>query len=400
MRPDTTTIDPNALRRGAHAPTARRLPIALVCLLSVMLVPASPARAAVRHVLDPKLSLQGNCIASTGDPIVDPGCPYPEGPGADAPAPFKKICGVATDRLGYVYVSGGPQGSTEWFIQVFNPKGLFVTKFPVPPAGSCRLAVDSQGRIHLARSFPSGFRYTPSSYPPTKATTYAAAGIAQAEGVAVDPTNDNYYVASGSVTEYKPNGEPDGVSEVQKVAVDATGGGFNLNYASSAVAATGNLTAGSPTVTALVTATGTGNLTAGSTALTSLATTAGAFEVGQPVEGAGIPAGTTITEVTRSATSGFIRLSQAATASGAAVALTSQGPGQFSTAIVNKPIVGPGIPPGTTIAAASAGTLTLSKNATASGSGVTLNAGDERELPTSRGRAAPPPGPFPPARPP
>ena len=67
------------------------------------------------------------------------------------------------------------------------------------------------------------------------------------------------------------------------------------------------------------------------------------------------------------------------------MALTSQGPGQFSTAIANKPIVGPGIPPGTTIAAASAGTLTLSKNATVSGSGVTLNAGDERELPNIAG---------------
>ena len=129
-----------------------------------------------------------------------PRLPRSQGPGADAPAPFKKICGVATDRLGYVYVSGGLQALTEWFIQVFNPKGLFVTKFPVP-GGGCRIAVDSQGRIYQAGSTR---RYTPSSYPPTKATTYAAAGIEEAEGVAVDPNNDNYYVASAASPSTSP----------------------------------------------------------------------------------------------------------------------------------------------------------------------------------------------------
>jgi hypothetical protein len=66
---------------------------------------------------------------------------------------------------------------------------------------------------------------------------------------------------------------------------------------------------------------GSGDLTGGSTSVTDVHATSGAFNVGQAIVGAGIPAGTTIAAVG----SGTIQLSAAATASGNDVALTAQG---------------------------------------------------------------------------
>lgn len=66
-------------------------------------------------------------------------------------------------------------------------------------------------------------------------------------------------------------------------------------------------------------AAGIGNLSAGSAKVTSLVQTSKNFEVGQPVEGTGIPAGTTIADIGVQT----LTLSQPATASGTAVALTS-----------------------------------------------------------------------------
>lgn len=362
------------------------LVLVVACALALGLL-APAAQAANKHVFDPVLSLEGDCEPHAPDTVADPGCvgEPPAYPAGNEPTLFKNICGVAVDSKGYIYVSGGPFASEEgWLVQVFDPKGVFLTMFKAPRLG-CRLAVDSAGRVYQGgEGKEHGQRYTPDSYPPSAATKYTATDIPEATGVAVDPTNDHYYLARDGFTEYKPNGEPIGVSEVQRLAVDAGGGGFNLIFSPAAAAATANLSAGSASVSGLLTATGTGDLGAGSTAVSSVVLGSGEFEVGQPIAGAGIPGGTTVAEVTRGAgpASGFLRLSQPASASGTGVALSSAGPGPFG-AYKGKPIVGPGIAPGTTIEAASAGSLTLSKNATAGGSGVPVYTGNE--LPTLAG---------------
>lgn len=66
---------------------------------------------------------------------------------------------------------------------------------------------------------------------------------------------------------------------------------------------------------------GTGDVTNGSTAVADVHATTGTFRLGQAVEGAGIPAGTTIVAVG----SGTLTLSAPATASGGDVPLTAQG---------------------------------------------------------------------------
>jgi DNA-binding beta-propeller fold protein YncE len=68
------------------------------------------------------------------------------------------------------------------------------------------------------------------------------------------------------------------------------------------------------------TATGTGSLESGSTKIEALSTTSGAFNVGQEISGSGLPAGTTVTALEP----GRLEVSQAATETKAAVALTAQ----------------------------------------------------------------------------
>jgi DNA-binding beta-propeller fold protein YncE len=109
-------------------------------------------------------------------------------------------------------------------------------------------------------------------------------------------------------------------------------------------------------VLSLVAAEGKGTLSASSSTVTAVETTVGQFVVGQPITGTGIPAGTTIVEVSGST----LTLSAAATSSGT-VTIKSSGPAPFA---VGQPISGEGIPLGTTIVAVAAGQLTLSANAT------------------------------------
>jgi hypothetical protein len=205
------------------------------------LVEASMTRAVGGYVLDPVLSLSGGCETSSVDPVPDPGCATGNLP----PKPFDDACGTAVDRLGYIYVaSSGRYGEHEARIDVFDPMGRFLTEIRPPEEiaeRSCRLAVDSQGRIYVA-AFPRAavfryatLRYTPDSYPPTERTEYSAPVVfstgGEVRGVAVDPTNDHVYVATGSIREYTPTGElVGGANEVQRVAVDAEGGTFTLSF--------------------------------------------------------------------------------------------------------------------------------------------------------------------------
>jgi DNA-binding beta-propeller fold protein YncE len=148
---------------------------------------------------------------------------------------------------------------------------------------------------------------------------------------------------------------------------------------------TGTLTAGSPEVSSLVAGTVTVFARAGSTEV-SLEGNApvGTFAVGDPVTGAFIEGGTTITAIN----GGHFTLSQPITGNevggsgddpAEGFQISTGGPAPFA---VGQTITGAGIPPGTTIKEAKAGELTLSKEAGSSGSDVALHAGGECTEPT------------------
>jgi hypothetical protein len=150
-----------------------------------------------------------------------------------------------------------------------------------------------------------------------------------------------------------------------EVGMQVSGTGIPPKTTIAAVAP-GALTLSQPATQA-----GTTSLTAGSPTVTSVSTSEGAFEVGMPISGPGIPANTTIAAVD----TGSLTLSQIANQAGLSAlaaeskkvhaAVAAQG-----TFEVGRTITGTGIPAGTTITAvdSSAHTLTLSKAAKASGS--------------------------------
>jgi len=133
-------------------------------------------------------------------------------------------------------------------------------------------------------------------------------------------------------------------------------------------------------------AAGSGTSISGSTTITSLSVKQGAFEVGQTLSGKGIPTGTTITDVrTESGLSTQeLELSAAATASAAHVEV-STGTDQVTGVTtsegvfeVGQLIEGAGIPSGTEISAVGSGELTLSKPVEGPKSAAALNAGSKK----------------------
>ena len=120
-------------------------------------------------------------------------------------------------------------------------------------------------------------------------------------------------------------------------------------------------------ITSLIAARGKGAISTGSPTVNLSEVSIGQFIAGQPVSGTGIPAGTTILEVSGST----LTLSANATATNASVTLTSEGPMPFA---VGQPISATGIPPQTRITAVAQGSLTLSKAATESKNNVPLTA--------------------------
>ncbi len=161
------------------------------------------------------------------------------------------------------------------------------------------------------------------------------------------------------------------VNALQALSVSgASGGGFSLSLDGHSTAAQGTGDLVGP-------AEGSGDLIEGANAITGLTTSSGTFIVGEEISGAGIPAHTTIQTVRP----GVIILSADAEASGSAVALNAASneitglvtsSGSF---VDGQEISGAGIPAGTTITALNrvAGTLTLSAEITASGTGVALS---------------------------
>jgi hypothetical protein len=122
---------------------------------------------------------------------------------------------------------------------------------------------------------------------------------------------------------------------------------------------------------------------AGFPTLTSVSPSLGSFEVGQKIEGEGIVSGTTILAIEP----GQITLSSPVSKPGTAVAISSPGPAPWA---VGEQVEGPGIPQGTTITSTreGGGEATLSNAATASGSGVVLHAGLPANASAAKVRAA------------
>lgn len=113
---------------------------------------------------------------------------------------FEDACGVAVDPQGDVYVSDyyhrrvdvyGPAPAHTYLTQLADPA----------PDGPCNLAIDAAGRIYINHWRGDVVRFTPSEYPPTKATRYgspAPVDPGPATGLALDPAAGDLYVDEGT----------------------------------------------------------------------------------------------------------------------------------------------------------------------------------------------------------
>jgi len=180
-----------------------------------LLVPTS-ALAVVSYVFEPVLSLTGGCKTSALDEVPDPGlCPIPPGtvypePGADHPSGSFKSPAIAIDEYGDIDVANVAE--KEGRIDVFSPKGIFITEF-VDPAGPQSIAVDSKGNVYLFERISGGERqirrFPPTVYEPLKEEIQYAAEpqvianestkpvlsvLGPDSSVAVDASSDQLYV--------------------------------------------------------------------------------------------------------------------------------------------------------------------------------------------------------------
>jgi hypothetical protein len=338
--------------------------LVLLAIVATLALLAAPAQAAEKHTFDPLLSLRGDCSIEPLDEVPDPGL-CPGTPGIDhPPKKFTEPCGTAVDRYGDIYVSSKAQGTTlplgkAGRIDVFNAAGEYLTEIK-DEEGPCKLAVDSEGNVYAVGNSHT-VRFKAKSFPPVKGSEYEGSTIdaesCNFESVAVDPSDDHLYRSCGQIFEYGSAAEGSalrgGVDEVQRLAVDASGGSFKLVYTErtagysgatepGASGATADFTAGSSVVSSIVGASGTGTLTAGSTAVTSVTTALGKFRSGRPISGPGLSEAT--------GTGDFSPGSKTVTN-------VSLATGTFA---VGQTVFAPGVPDGTTITALAPGTLTLS----------------------------------------
>lgn len=179
----------------------------LVLVLSaaaLALAPSSAAAAEFPPILEPRLSLTGDCSTPGADTIPDPGCPYqppPEGPSGR----FEEARSVAIDPYGNEYVASYG-GNTKGRVDVFDDEGLFITE-RATPAGPQSLAVDSKGNLYVLEDSEI-VRYSPSVYKPEEGEIeYGTAGVVIGSvligGLAIDVSNDHLFVARGTeITEY------------------------------------------------------------------------------------------------------------------------------------------------------------------------------------------------------
>jgi hypothetical protein len=165
--------------------------------------------------------------------------------------------------MGYIYVSSsGRMGRHEGRIDIFSPRGVFVTETHLPRKISerpCRIAVDGSGRIYIAarpmavpsegnidvKAHPHAtafryaiLRYTPDRYPPRPDAKYGLPVIlvlwGEDYGVAVDSKDGDVYVAAEAAREYSYKGDLlNAANEIQRIAVEGRRGSFALAFGGS-----------------------------------------------------------------------------------------------------------------------------------------------------------------------
>jgi hypothetical protein len=142
--------------------------VALV--LTCMGLFAAPAEAVeFPYILDPELSLTGDCSTSSFDPVPDPDCPYPDPAPTNRPsARFNRPFSIAVDAFGNEYVASYGVG-TNGRIDIFDDEGHFIIEF-ADPHGPESIAVDSKGNLYAFEvtegSESEVVRYTPETYEP------------------------------------------------------------------------------------------------------------------------------------------------------------------------------------------------------------------------------------------
>jgi hypothetical protein len=179
---------------------------------------ASSALAEVQYIIDPQLSLTGDCSTSEVDPIPDPSCPYdavPAGPSEPFSAPFSGPAGMAIDSYGdlYVVVPGPVQPGEQQnpHIDVFDAEGRFLTEVSTPKEPRT-VAVDSNGYLYVCTNTYGErlLRYNPTAYDPAGGvvayeptpTVFAPTNLEATENfhfasLAVNPENDHLFVNLG-----------------------------------------------------------------------------------------------------------------------------------------------------------------------------------------------------------
>jgi len=107
-------------------------------------------------------------------------------------------CGVAVDSKGDLYASSPGESK----VKVFDPAHAELTSI-ANANEPCGLAVDSKGKLYVSEKATGNVvRYTPNAYPFSGTPTYGSAepidSSGNAEGIAVDRTDDRLYVAEGN----------------------------------------------------------------------------------------------------------------------------------------------------------------------------------------------------------
>jgi hypothetical protein len=140
---------------------------------------------------DTRKSLQA--FQADGEPAL-----FTAGPGAGTSKieGFHELLGVAVDANGNIYASDYGVGGSG-VITIYAPSGEPITSFAA--AEPANLAVDSSGAVYVNRWHSSVSKFTPSEFPVTATTTYAAASQpvdpAPAFTVAVNPATNDVYIA-------------------------------------------------------------------------------------------------------------------------------------------------------------------------------------------------------------
>ena len=123
---------------------------------------------------------------------------FTAGPGAGTNELFGLFpCGVAVDANGDIYVAdanGGPEFTGA--VVVYAPSGEELAS--IATSLPCNLAVDSHGAVYVDREQTKSVeKFIPSVFPVTAATTYPGTGVFADGGpdysIAVDPLNDDLY---------------------------------------------------------------------------------------------------------------------------------------------------------------------------------------------------------------